>query len=129
MFDKTMLASGPAGTSMLGERSTSIDAAGRTGLERQARERESREEDAFGNLNEDGLPQTQTQTQTQKARHKDSGKQGQAQAQAQGQQLQFQNESAEGDYSDGPIHSRLERDGDGKKRGIWGRIARKLTGV
>ncbi|KAJ5975151.1 hypothetical protein N7481_008858 [Penicillium waksmanii] len=121
-----MLAPGPAGTSMLGER---------RGLERQAREHESREEDAFGNengigvesLNEDGggdgLPRAQKQAQ--KMRYKDSGERGEAQ----GLQLQFQNESAKSDYSDGPIHSRLERDGDGgKKRGIWGEDCEEVDG-
>ncbi|CAI7666277.1 unnamed protein product [Penicillium manginii] len=131
MIDKTMLAPGPAGTSMLGERS--IDAAGRRGLERQARERREQEEKmGVGNENRtdfesgvgDGVPRTQKGQM-----HLDAEGRKQDQEQAQG--LQFQNESAEGDYSDGPIHSRLERDGDGdgKKKGIWGRIARKLTGV
>lgn len=118
---------------MLGERS--IDAAVQRGLERQAHEQESMgQEEAFENeigngagfKNEDGDGSPRTHQRT--ARHsEEKGRE---------QDLQFQNESARGDYSDGPIHSRLERGGGGngdgtgkKKKGIWGRIARKVTGV
>lgn len=115
MFDQTMLAPGPAGTSMLGERS--IDSAADRGRERLAHEHEGMSfengskgigEPATGPEREWGKFEEMSESQTKTAFQNES---------------QFQNESAKSDYSDGPVHSRPDGK-KGKKGGILGRIFR-----
>lgn len=123
MLDQTMLAPGPAGTSMIGERS--VDSAARRGLERQARDHEREEKDPFSDEFDNGIFDAEA---THSAGVGDTTQTTQMQMQTTPQeQIQpvFQNESAENDYSDGPIHSRPEK---GKGRGFWGKIAKRFRG-
>ncbi|KAK5807412.1 hypothetical protein VI817_001670 [Penicillium citrinum] len=128
MVDQTMLAPGPAGTSMLGERN--IDAAARRGLERQYREQSLREGSAGEDKNDLQYPDymnsdpsysdpSRDKSESERHSHSDPVTEGLSENQT------FQNESAIGDYSDGPIHSRGTKKDKG---GILGRMVRKMKG-
>lgn len=128
MIDQTMLAPGPAGTSMLGERS--IDAAARRGLERQNREKNLQQENADEDQDDLQFPMDMNSDPSYSDPNRDKSESGRYShsvpvTDGLSENQTFQNESAVGDYSDGPIHS---KGGKKDKGGIFGRMVRKMKG-